>query len=85
MVQENPFKEFFAQLAFAITTGGADDPDDILDSYEYRDDTRDDTGSSGESQPECYSEQALKNLVSVILDAGREPLTALNAVWSIGL
>lgn len=85
MVQKNPFGDFFAQLAFAITTGGADDPDDILDSYEYRDDASDDTGSSDEGQPECYSEQVLKELVSVILKAGREPLTALNAVWSIGL
>lgn len=45
MVQKNPFKDFFGRLAFAMATGEADDPDDILASYEYRDDASD-TGSS---------------------------------------
>ena len=46
MVQKNPNKDFFGRLAFTIATGEADDPDDILASYEYRDDASD-TGSSG--------------------------------------
>ena len=80
MVQKNPFKDFFGRFAFAIATDEADNPDDILALYEYRDDASNDTGSSDKGQPECYSEPALKDLLSVILNAGREPLIALNAV-----
>lgn len=79
-VQGNISKEVFAQLAFAMTTGHADDPDEILQSYEYRDNDADRTGSSNEIQPEPYREQVLNGFLTAILNTVQAPLTALNTI-----